>query len=141
MANVEHQLMFMYDSDVTRHLVNELIVNQGKPPQYVMQLNEKVATSISDHLQLSLELLLSRVFTAYKTHFFTTSFNPNVLGPYSWTYLRYRTKKNEKSISCVESTIIFKTCYVLWFCCYSVPKFSLSFSYGAFLMGALGLFL
>jgi len=47
MANVEHQLMFMYDSDVTRHLVNELIVNQGKPPQYVMQLNEKVATSCS----------------------------------------------------------------------------------------------
>ncbi|XP_052817702.1 integrator complex subunit 8-like [Mya arenaria] len=41
MANVEHQLMFMYDADVTRHLVSELVVNQQKTPQYVMQLNEK----------------------------------------------------------------------------------------------------
>ncbi|XP_052232810.1 integrator complex subunit 8-like isoform X2 [Dreissena polymorpha] len=41
MVNVEHQLMFMYDADVTRHLVTELIVNQQKTPQYVMQLNEK----------------------------------------------------------------------------------------------------
>jgi len=38
-------------------------------------------------------------------------------------------------LSCVGSTITFKTCYVLWFCCNSVPKFSLSTSYGAFLMG------
>ncbi|KAH3776826.1 hypothetical protein DPMN_178259 [Dreissena polymorpha] len=46
MVNVEHQLMFMYDADVTRHLVTELIVNQQKTPQYVMQLNEKVALNL-----------------------------------------------------------------------------------------------
>lgn len=41
LVNVEHQLMFMYDSDIIRHLINELVVNQQKTPAYVMQLNEK----------------------------------------------------------------------------------------------------
>ncbi|KAL4235107.1 Integrator complex subunit 8 [Mactra antiquata] len=41
LVNVEHQLMFMYDADVIRHLVNEMVVNQQKPPSYLMQLNEK----------------------------------------------------------------------------------------------------
>ena len=42
LVNVEHQLMYMYDADVIRHLVTELIANQGKTPQNVMSLNEKV---------------------------------------------------------------------------------------------------
>lgn len=44
MANVEHQLMYMYDADVIHHLVKEMIVNQQKTPAYVMQLNDKVCT-------------------------------------------------------------------------------------------------
>ena len=42
LVNVEHQLMYMYDADVIRHLVNELIQSQGKTPQSVMLMNEKV---------------------------------------------------------------------------------------------------
>ena len=43
MANVEHQLMYMYDADVINHLVTEMVVNQQKSPSYVMQLNNKVS--------------------------------------------------------------------------------------------------
>ena len=42
LVNVEHQLMYMYDADVIRHLVKELIQNQGKTPQSIMSMNEKV---------------------------------------------------------------------------------------------------
>ncbi|KAL3858729.1 hypothetical protein ACJMK2_008987 [Sinanodonta woodiana] len=41
MANLEHQLMYMYDPDIIRHLVFELISRQGKSPSQVMSLNEK----------------------------------------------------------------------------------------------------
>lgn len=52
MANVEHQLMYMYDADVIHHLVNELVNNQQKTPASVMQLNEKVGRNDFTILQV-----------------------------------------------------------------------------------------